>query len=564
MRTTKISATIICSVMLLFVVGTDAQAAIPLLINHQGVVQVSGTAFDGMGLFKFGFLDANGLWLWTNDGAHLGESAAFTAPDAAVELTVRNGVYAVILGDTSRTNMTALPSAVFDDPDIKLRVFFDDGTVEHGEQLLEPDQPVTATAYAYRALDADHADAAGDADTVDGMHAADLDPAEAIGAGIATHAGDPVAHHTKTIDASELSQGTLADARLSANVSLLGPSIDLTSEVAGVLPDANIAPAIARDAEIGAHDADAAAHTALTLDASQIITGTLDNGRLDASAFVLPAGAMVLGATAYDSDLIAAGYTFTGVVLAGASADADTWSARAGMPTGRYGLAAAAVNGVIYAIGGNDIEGSSPLTTIEAYDPASNTWSGMAPMPTARSHLAAAAVNGVIYAIGGRNGSYLTTIEAYEPASNTWSAKAPMPTARDALAAAAVNGVIYAIGGHNGSVLRTIEAYDPVTDTWSTKAPMPTARSSPAAAVVNGVIYVIGGHDASSVVTANEEYHPTIDTWGAKFPMPTARNTLAAAAVNGVIYAIGGYYVSSCSTNEAYTPSASLYMYTKD
>ena len=82
-------------------------------------------------------------------------------------------------------------------------------------------------------------------------------------------------------------------------------------------------------------------------------------------------------------------------------------------------------------------------------------------MPTARRALAAVAVGGTIYAIGGYDGAELTANEAYDPVSDTWSAKAPMPSARGGLAAAAVGGTIYAIGGRRyGGHYCTNEAYD--------------------------------------------------------------------------------------------------------
>lgn len=131
-----------------------------------------------------------------------------------------------------------------------------------------------------------------------------------------------------------------------------------------------------------------------------------------------------------------------------------------------------------------------------------NGWRTMAPMPTARSYPAAAAVDGIIYAIGGYNGgSYLSTVEAYDPAADSWSTMAPMTTVRYAPAAAAVNGIVYVIGGNNGSNLNTVEAYDPAADSWSAITLMPTARHGLAAAVVNGIVYVIGGHDGSYVNT---------------------------------------------------------------
>ncbi len=73
----------------------------------------------------------------------------------------------------------------------------------------------------------------------------------------------------------------------------------------------------------------------------------------------------------------------------------------------------------------------------EAYDPATNTWTTKAPMPTPRGALSAAAVNGIIYAIGGyKPNQELTVNEAYDPATNTWTTKAPMPTPRAGLTVA--------------------------------------------------------------------------------------------------------------------------------
>ena len=42
---------------------------------------------------------------------------------APVSLAVTKGLYAVLLGDTSLPNMTALPAQVFDHEDVRLRVW---------------------------------------------------------------------------------------------------------------------------------------------------------------------------------------------------------------------------------------------------------------------------------------------------------------------------------------------------------------------------------------------------------------------------------------------------------
>ena len=62
------------------------------------------------------------------------------------------GLYSVLLGDTTIANMTvALPSSVFTNSDVRLRVWFNDGT--HGSQLLTPDQRIAAVGYALMASD---------------------------------------------------------------------------------------------------------------------------------------------------------------------------------------------------------------------------------------------------------------------------------------------------------------------------------------------------------------------------------------------------------------------------
>ncbi|MEI7954320.1 MAG: hypothetical protein WCJ66_04040, partial [Verrucomicrobiota bacterium] len=46
---------------------------------------------------------------WSNDGS----STAGSQPTNAVTLTVTKGLYSVLLGDTTVTNMTAVPNSVF-------------------------------------------------------------------------------------------------------------------------------------------------------------------------------------------------------------------------------------------------------------------------------------------------------------------------------------------------------------------------------------------------------------------------------------------------------------------
>jgi len=70
-------------------------------------------------------------------------------PDAAVTLEVTNGLYEVLLGDTTLPNMEAIPATVFSNSDVRLRVWFDDGV--HGFQMLSPDKRIAAVGYTLMA-----------------------------------------------------------------------------------------------------------------------------------------------------------------------------------------------------------------------------------------------------------------------------------------------------------------------------------------------------------------------------------------------------------------------------
>ncbi len=121
---------------------------IPLQINHQGVIMVGGSRFNGTGQFRFALVDPDeGNSVWTNDGSNRGTSLT---PTNAVALTVINGIYNVALGDTGLANMTTIPSTTFDDDNLVLRIWFDDG-VGGGTRQLTPDHKLTSVPYAYRA-----------------------------------------------------------------------------------------------------------------------------------------------------------------------------------------------------------------------------------------------------------------------------------------------------------------------------------------------------------------------------------------------------------------------------
>ena len=78
---------------------------------------------------------------------------------------------------------------------------------------------------------------------------------------------------------------------------------------------------------------------------------------------------------------------------------------------------------------------------LDAQELPSGPWKRGAPMPTSRSEIAAAALDGRIYVVGGI-AQWGTTagLEAYDPATDIWQELAPLPTEVHHMAAAAAGG----------------------------------------------------------------------------------------------------------------------------
>ena len=142
MKTLRLVSALFASGLL----ATHAVAQVPQMINYQGRVAVGGTNFNGSGQFKFALVGPGGTpSFWSNNGTSVNGSE----PTVAVALSVAQGLYSVQLGDASLAGMTAVPSTVFSNPDVRLRVWFNDGV--SGSQLLTPDQRITSVGYAMMA-----------------------------------------------------------------------------------------------------------------------------------------------------------------------------------------------------------------------------------------------------------------------------------------------------------------------------------------------------------------------------------------------------------------------------
>jgi hypothetical protein len=136
----------------------------PAVVSYQGQVTMSGNPYSGNGYFKFAVVNSAGTSsYWSNDNTSINGGE----PTAAVQITVSNGLFSVLLGDTTLSGMTqALTASVFDQPDRYLKVWFSSDNINFNH--LTPDTRIAAVPYALQAQEAV------DADTVDGLHANEL------------------------------------------------------------------------------------------------------------------------------------------------------------------------------------------------------------------------------------------------------------------------------------------------------------------------------------------------------------------------------------------------------
>ena len=228
---------------------------------------------------------------------------------------------------------------------------------------------------------------------------------------------------------------------------------------------------------------------------------------------------------------------------------ASDWTSLAPMPEARWGLSAAALDGIVYVAGGvvGAGNGAHP-SEIMAYDPTTNGWRTVGRLPHGVRSPAMAAVNDRLYVLGGFRddpGEVITLLQIFDPATGTVEAGPPMPSRRGGLAVAVLDGRIHAIGGMMddaddpmGVDVGTHEVFDTRTGVWSRLAPLPMYNVVHGAAAVGGKIYVATGPQARMYV-----YDPATDSWSVASSASPSEGPWfyrTVAAVKGKIYLLGG------------------------
>lgn len=186
----------------------------------------------------------------------------------------------------------------------------------------------------------------------------------------------------------------------------------------------------------------------------------------------------------------------------------DSWSVGPPLPNPRGSGAAAYSDGKIHFFGGllpdrrTDV-GEHFVLDVNNRDAG---WQEAASLPDPRNHLSAAALNGKIYAIGGQFGhdggvQDQDFLDEYDPTSDSWTRKADLPSARSHFEPGTIvhNDKIIIVGGRRGGFFfDDVTEYDPASDSWSERCELPTTLLAPSAKVFGNRLIVANGGEGGT------------------------------------------------------------------
>ncbi|MDX6770472.1 MAG: kelch repeat-containing protein [Elusimicrobiota bacterium] len=227
----------------------------------------------------------------------------------------------------------------------------------------------------------------------------------------------------------------------------------------------------------------------------------------------------------------------------------DGWRPGASMAVSRTDATGAWAGGRFFVFGGST-QRREDYASVESFDPLTGRWTAHLDSPVRRAAAAAAALDGVIFVVGGcleTDCSFVTpALWAFDTATGRWSPRKSMPTARFDLNFEAIDGKLYAAGGvlKGFTMSRALEIYDPKTDSWSRGPSAPLARGQSASAVIDGRLYLAGGRrdngEPRLAVADLQIYDAATRSWSIGPSQPAARFCQNGAARAGELYAVGG------------------------
>lgn len=230
------------------------------------------------------------------------------------------------------------------------------------------------------------------------------------------------------------------------------------------------------------------------------------------------------------------------------------WRELAPLPVRRARLGLAVFEGRLYAVGGLTAEG--PTARLDVYLIGADRWIEAAPRPLALANVGAAALAGRIVVPGGcdAQGHPVTTVHAYDPATDRWELRAPLPEPLCGYALAVLDEQLYLLGGWNGDRNRALAyRYAPAQDVWELLPAPREARAFGAATALGRRLFYVGGYDGTEHATC-EVYLLDEARWERCPPMLQPRGGLGLASIGGYIYAVGGGWGSYLGFSERFAP----------
>jgi Kelch motif protein/putative pyrroloquinoline-quinone binding quinoprotein len=221
-------------------------------------------------------------------------------------------------------------------------------------------------------------------------------------------------------------------------------------------------------------------------------TGALNGPLHDAAAVALGGQVLVFGGgTEASSNLVQELPAPGGTPVSGTTAH------RVGsLPTVRSDLSAVTIGGSAFVLGGYD--GAKPIASV-LQTTTGRSFSQVASLPAPARYMAVAALDGKIYALGGETASGAATnaIQEVDPGTRTARVIGRLPQALSHAAAVVLGGQIYVLGGDvGGSPSSAIWHFDPASGRVLAAGRLPFAVAGAGAATIGSTAYLIGGTGA--------------------------------------------------------------------
>ena len=238
-------------------------------------------------------------------------------------------------------------------------------------------------------------------------------------------------------------------------------------------------------------------------------------------------------------------YVMGGFNAAGASLDGvyvfdgAAWTSGPRLPLPLDHPSAATLDGVVYIAGGH----SNGRDSGHTYRLDGDHWTEVGSMRYARGGHALMAVQGRLYAIGGNNSRVnVAQVEAFDPAADAWTTVTSLPVPRNHVSGFVVGTAACVAGGRYPTTAR-VDCFDVVNGTWSRLADLPQVTSGGGAATfLGGAVVVMGGEDASEtrIVSQLARYDVNGNSWSTGDSMLEPRHGFELAVFEGRAWACGG------------------------